>query len=554
MTIVGKRLDIAWRDFAWRLWRHRNAVAVVALFCVISVSAVGQESGGGVLGWFGEAFRAPEKPEEGRGTNPIWVFVIVTITVAVLRAIVEAVRRDRIMRRHNKNYGVLLHDSSRYTGIVKLILQDVEIASEKTDVSGKDSGRLFTKANFQEKMKALVRYHDEFTEQEAEERRVFAERIYNPSLLGKFSRRVQSAARQMSEAVKTIYEEAIGKPLRTRLKQFQGGAQLSELADTGVEETSGVSVGGASYRLLIDRLIGTRVIALAEGREYECVLADYTTDYYQLLDVEFIEEWSENIRKDMGTWRSNDKGFRFAHDGDTIIIESRVSYPVTLRHVYYKGGHKIHDVHIADKERKDVNLKIEPYSAVRWKAQFNAGEERDVAGGNFQEVKYHLPFMPQNFDNVEFHFRTVRRGDVTLRYSDNVVQYRAEKFDARLVSLDSLSEALWRGSSRFVVTDENDKPIRGLHLNRGYITNLSQDRVDIREVTAHYSRRWEAERTLEQWDEALRPIRAAFKMRWGRVVYKAKLAAAQIALINYFKTEKRVVPPNQRVLYFPFVK
>ncbi|MEO2003293.1 MAG: hypothetical protein ABGY41_04275 [Candidatus Poribacteria bacterium] len=113
--------------------------------------------------------------------EPVYVFLAGTILVTVITTLARALRRDRILRRNNGRFGVLLHPKGRYPGIIKLILKDVEVASEKTDVEGKDSGRMFTEEEFK-KMRGVVLYHDEMTEKDMEERRVFAERVRHPTL------------------------------------------------------------------------------------------------------------------------------------------------------------------------------------------------------------------------------------------------------------------------------------------------------------------------------------------------------------------------------------
>ncbi|MBT5714312.1 hypothetical protein HOI71_24910, partial [Candidatus Poribacteria bacterium] len=486
-------------------------------------------------------------------------------------------------------YAVLLHVLDRYPGIVKLILRDVEIASEKTDVEGKDSGRLFTEKEFTDGVRAVVRYHDEMLEKDLDERNVFAERVRHPTLVDQSLRRFQSYARQFNEAVQTIWQETVGKRLEATLSTFRGGAQLQQLAEAQVEEATGVQARdvrtekerkaeGSSYRLLIDRLIGTRVIAALDysgvERDYECTLADYTRGYYHLLDIDFEELWIVDPNKEMKHWRGNDhmgeywgpeevfwqgndKALRVSlgDDGDTYTIESRAPYPITFRHAHYRSGHKIHGKAMEDENRNNINIVIEPYGTLVWKAQFHHSHAgRDLAGGVLNEVWYHIPRRPRYYRTVQLHFQAKRMADAVIPYDANVIQYRAEKLDADVVPLDSLADALWRTSTRIVVTDEEGEPIRGLHSNSGYITNLGKDRIDVREVRDHYARRWEAERSVERWDDKMRPVRWTYRYRLAGFFTKARVAAAQIALIRAHHDETRLAPPRRPVLYFPFVR
>jgi hypothetical protein len=514
--------------------------------------------------------------------EPVYVFLAGTILVTVITTLARALRRDRILRRNNGRFGVLLHPKGRYPGIIKLILKDVEVASEKTDVEGKDSGRMFTEEEFK-KMRGVVLYHDEMTEKDMEERRVFAERVRHPTLSDQMLRRVQSIGRQFNETIKAIWEEIVGKRLKDTVKSFRGADALQELAEAQAEEVTGVSAAGASYRLLIDRLIGTRVFATvieaedAKGkatvtRDYECTLADYTTAYYHLLDLDFEESWVVDANSEMKHWRGNDhmgeywgpeeaiwqgndKGVRVTLDGETYTIESRVPYPMTFVRARYKSGHKIHGKEMENDDRNNINIVIEPFGTLVWKAQFHGSHSgRDLAGGVLNEVWYHIPRHPRYYRRVELHFTSKRTADLLVPYGSHVIQYRAEKLDADVIPLDSLADALWRTSSRIVVTDEDGEPIRGLHSNGGYITNLSKDRIDVQEVRGHYARRWEAEREIERWDGRLTPVRWRYRYRLAGLFTKARVGAAQIALILAHREEQRLAPPSRPVLYFPLVR
>jgi hypothetical protein len=533
-----------------------------------------------IPGWIRTLFRQAEN-------EPVIVVIAGTILVTAITTVLRAIRRDRVLRRCNGKYAVLLHVAERYPGIVKLILRDVEIASEKTDVEGKDSGRLFTEKEFTDGVRAVVRYHDEMMEKDLDERNVFAERVRHPTLIDQSLRRFQSYARQFNEAVQTIWQETVGKRLEATLSTFRGGAQLQQLAEAQVEEATGVQTRdartekqrkaeGASYRLLIDRLIGTRVIAALDysgvERDYECTLADYTRGYYHLLDIDFEESWIVDPNKEMKHWRGNDhmgeywgpeevfwqgndKALRITLSDDTYTIESRAPYPITFRHAQYRDGHKIHGKGMEDENRNNINIVIEPYGTLVWKAQFHHSHAgRDLAGGVLNEVWYHVPRRPRYYRKVEMHFRAKRMADAVIPYDTNVIQYRAEKLDADVVPLDSLADALWRTSTRIVVTDEDGEPIRGLHSNSGYITNLGKDRIDVHEVRRHYGRRWEAERSMERWDDRMRPLRWAYRYRLAGFLTKTRIAAAQIALIMAQREEKRLSPPRRPVLYFPFVR
>lgn len=511
---------------------------------------------------------------EAQETNPLWVMVIVSVIFAIIRTIHRAVTRDRILKRHLGKFLTLEHAGGRESGIFKMILKDVEIASEKTDVQGKDSGRIFNHKQFNDTFKAIIRYHDEMTQADLDQRNGYMQRSIHPTIFNRSRRRVLSLIRLLGDQVGKIWEEAIGKRIRKYTEGYVFSKELTQIAESQVEETTGVSKGevykdegGTSYRMLIDRLIGTKVIANVMGGNVECILADYTlSGYYQLMDVKLKENLPFNVeRKHMGKWlapRSGyDKFVRVTLNGHEVKIESRAPFPIRLIRLELKGGHKLEGHHVGNraydrggkKPHEKVNILIEPYGTAKWDKRH--GEARKVADKTFAEVfKQGLHLGAGNYNVVSLNFETERMADAAIKYAEGAIQYRAEKVDAEDVKLDSLADALWRTSSRLEITDEQGKRIRGLHLNSGYVTNLSKDLVNIPEVRGHYSKRWDNERSFDRFERKSRPLRWSFSGRLGALTGKAKKAAAQVALMQLISGEKQLASPESWALQFPIAR
>ena len=517
---------------------------------------------------------------ETTAKNPLWATVVVSVVFTIIKVIHSAVRRDKILKRHLGKFLQLRHKDGRESGIFKMILKDVEIASEKTDVQGKDSGRLFSHNEFNEKFQALIRYHDEMTQADMDARKGYIQRSIHPTIFNRFRKRLLSLIRLLGDQVKTIWEQAIGTHL-TRLKgytsRYMGGAQIQEMIETQVDEVTGISKeggynlddtgGGTSYRMLIDRLLGTKVLANVLGGDVECILADYTLNgYYQLLDVKLKENLPFNVeRKHMGKWLAPGSGYdkfvRVTLNGHEVKIESRAPFPIRLIRLELKGGHKLEGHHVGNraydrggkKPHEKVNILIEPYGTAKWDKRH--GEARKVADKTFAEVfKQGLTLGAGNYNVVSLNFETERMADCVIKYQNNAIKYRAEKVDAEDVKLDSLADALWRTSSRLEITDEQGKRIRGLHLNSGYVTNLSKDLVNIPEVRGHYSKRWDNERSFDRFERKSRPLRWSFSGRLGALTGKAKKAAAQVALMQLISGEKQLASPESWALQFPIAR
>ena len=517
---------------------------------------------------------------EKTAENPLWATVVVSVVFTIIKVIHSAVRRDKILKRHLGKFLQLRHKDGRDSGIFKMILKDVEIASEKTDVQGKDSGRLFSHKEFHDKFQALVRYHDELTQADLDERKGYIQRSIHPTIFNRFRKRLLSFVRLLGDQVKTIWDQAIGaqlNKLRVQTDKYMGGAQIQEMVETQVDEVTGITReggynledtgGGTSYRMLIDRLIGTKVLAHVLGGDRECILADYTLNgYYQLLDVKLDESFELNIEwgKQHGRWVGGGGHSRIVramrHDHE-ITIESRAQFPLQLTRLEMHGGRKIANQHVGNKAydkgskhgHERIDMRIEPYGKIKWKKMHH--ESRNVAQSSFTQVigpAFQLGL--QDYGHVKLRFHTSRMADCVIKYQNNAIKYRAEKVDAEDVKLDSLADALWRTSSRLEITDEKGNRIRGMHLNSGYVTNLSKDLVNIPEVRGHYSKRWDNERSFDRFERKSRPLRWSFSGRVGALTGKAKKAAAQVALMQLISREKQLASPESWALQFPIAR
>lgn len=515
--------------------------------------------------------------------NPLWAMIVVGIVAVAITTIHSAVRRDKILKRHIGKKLQFRYKDGWVSGIFKMILKDVEIASEKTDVQGKDSGQLFSHNEFNDKFDALVRYHDEMTQADTDERKGYIQRSIHPTIFNRFRKRLLSYIRLLGDQVKEIWKKAFGTYLNKlggiagKYIGAQQGQQIQQMAERQVEEVTGITreggyklddtEGGTSYRMLIDRLLGTKVLANVLGGNRECILADYTLGgYYHLLDVKLDEHIDVNIEwgKQQGKWVGGggyDRIVRATRNGHEITIESRAQFPLQLTLLEMQGGRKIRDQHVGNKSyNKDhkhnhekINIRIEPYGKVKWEKTHH--ERRKVAQNTFKEILGPAHRLGLNdYGNVKLRFNTSRMADCVIKYQNNAIKYRAEKVDAEDVKLDSLADALWRTSSRLEITDEKGNRIRGLHLNSGYVTNLSKDLVNIPEVRGHYSKRWDNERSFDRFERKSRPLRWSFSGRLGALTGRAKKAAAQVALMQLLSREKQLASPESWALQFPIAR
>ncbi len=100
------------------------------------------------------------------------------------------------------------------------------------------------------------------------------------------------------------------------------------------------------------------------------------------------------------------------------------------------------------------------------------------------------------------------------------------------------------------IKDKDDKPIRGINVIHGYVTNINEDRIDLKAIDHSYGRRWSVEHAFHRLDDKLRkmgpaPVKILSPYR-ARIAAQAVLASE----INESKSEQEMFAP---LIYTPVV-
>ena len=70
-----------------------------------------------------------------------------------------------------------------------------------------------------------------------------------------------------------------------------------------------------------------------------------------------------------------------------------------------------------------------------------------------------------------------------------------KKHQQELFSISALTDAILDRSEteEIAIQDAKGRPIHGMNLVHGYVTNVNEERIDLKTVDSSYSRRWEVE-------------------------------------------------------------
>lgn len=147
-------------------------------------------------------------------------------------------------------------------------------------------------------IRALIRYHDELSEDAKKDREKELKRTYHPRFLRKLKRKIQNVFKTVKDSVMEVVNLLISQAKRTT----PAGAILTS-QDKQISQIQKDFVGsvGTSFEPLLERYIGHRVVLeLIKGEKlfkYSGVLKDYTAEFIEIMDIDYTITKDQPVRK-----------------------------------------------------------------------------------------------------------------------------------------------------------------------------------------------------------------------------------------------------------------
>jgi len=147
-------------------------------------------------------------------------------------------------------------------------------------------------------MAALIRFHDELSEQNKKKRQIELKKAYHPTLLRRMKRKTLNVFRTLRDSVMEVVNLLISQAK----KATPAGAVLSS-QDKYVSQMKQDLMGaaGTSYEPLLEKYIGNRVVLemvkADKVIEYWGVLKEYTAEFIEVMDVNYQLKEDQPARK-----------------------------------------------------------------------------------------------------------------------------------------------------------------------------------------------------------------------------------------------------------------
>lgn len=235
------------------------------------------------------------------GMDALTITIVFIILSTFVAAFIGGRKRDKCLKDF-ANYIVTLQDTSGKAIWGKLRVENTGLelvyANKHDDSEGHvESSFILYKYEYA-KMQALIRFHDDLTENIAKRRNKELKRTYHPGLV----RRLMRKALNIFKTIRDSVMEVINLLISHAQKATPAGQVLTS-QDKYVSQIKKELIGsvGTSYEPLLERHIGHIVVMeIIKGDqiiEYAGVLKEYTSDFIEMMDVGYSIDDSKESRK-----------------------------------------------------------------------------------------------------------------------------------------------------------------------------------------------------------------------------------------------------------------
>ena len=493
---------------------------LVSIFFTLLHAAFGQES---------NVVEEVQKQARSWWSNSqVYIGVILLVfIISSIGYVIRLFKKDKLLKKLLNKYVVFqMKDGRRYRGTMRLEITGMEIISEESRQRGHAPSYIFTNPERDEGIVAYIRYHDSMNARELRERAWELERVYHPPVIYKIGRKIRNMFIALNEALKeaismawSSFTRGANKRLERYTEAYEAGGGNLEERMSQLEEESASYLEQESYERLIERLIGTRVkVRVRFGEhtaEYTAILKDYNNKHIALMDVKdkdnngYADEWEyeHTFEKDLAKLNHrDDRGLRCRAEGNEIIFENNTPYTIQLGRIRLTED--------SPKWEKDYEFKYHIGAFTVQRLEVEPVVKHNVEP--FERVAIRDTRTINNYKKIWFKFRSFRDADIVFPRRYCTIVESAEKYQPELFSLTGLTDTIldMRNTEDIAITDKDGNAIHGINVVHGYVTNINEERIDLKTIDTSYSRRWDVENAFRLFDN---------KLRRGFPVYKRLL-------------------------------
>ncbi len=233
--------------------------------------------------------------------SALFITIVFIILATVVGAFVRRRCRDKCLKDFSNNT-VTLEESSGKTiwGQLRVENTGLELIYPKKqkDADGHDEASYILYKYEYPNIGALIRFHDELSQENRKRRQEELKRTYHPTLLRRLKRKILNIFKTLRDSVL----EVLNVLMSQAKKATPAGAVLSS-QDKYVTQMKQELIGavGTSFEPLLEKYIGRKVVLelTKADKIFECcgVLKDYTAEFIEIMDVDYKTQQEQASRK-----------------------------------------------------------------------------------------------------------------------------------------------------------------------------------------------------------------------------------------------------------------
>ncbi len=225
----------------------------------------------------------------GEGATAITILFI--IFAAAVGVFIRKRSRDKCLKDFSRNLVTLEEISGKIVwGKLRVENTGLELVypEKHKDEDGHDEASYILYKYEYSNIEAVIRFHDELSEDNKKEREKELKRTYHPTLLRRLKRKIINVFKTIRDSVMEI----VNLLMSQAKKATAAGAVLTS-QDKYVSQMKQELIGsvGTSFEPLLERYIGHKVVLeLIKGDkvfEYCGVLKEYTAEFVEIMDVNY---------------------------------------------------------------------------------------------------------------------------------------------------------------------------------------------------------------------------------------------------------------------------
>ncbi len=227
------------------------------------------------------------------------ITIIIILAAALISAFSRRVKRDKCLYDFNNHPVTLEKITGKVTakGILKVENTGLEFIYPKeeknTEKNFVHATYIFYKYEFPQ-IQALIRFHEELSEEGKKARAKELKRTYKPSVFKRLKRKIQNIFKTISDSLTELANVMV-----TYFQKGSASGALLKSQDKYLKQINQnlVESVGSSYDPILEKYIGHKIVFdFIKGenvQQYSGILKNYTANYIQILDVFYETEGSE---------------------------------------------------------------------------------------------------------------------------------------------------------------------------------------------------------------------------------------------------------------------